>query len=196
MSRRGVEQLIRLAIAAACTLFAGLLLPPELAALFYSEMALPLLAIYMIAVPLVGALLERERIMFEEERRASLGAEIDADTGLRGQKRFARDVAHATAAGSDNPVIGAIVLKVRDRGDWGTPAMDQLFGDRCAHMLNDGTVSAWRHARDGAGSTAFAGETVCGADVSLTSCIRRAMHRHIPSGRCYDGLWRRSHIPT
>jgi hypothetical protein len=182
MSRRGVEQLIRLAIAAACTLFAGLLLPPELAALFYSEMALPLLAIYMIAVPLVGALLERERIMFEEERRASLGAEIDADTGLRGQKRFARDVAHATAAGSDNPVIGAIVLKVRDRGflnhHWGTPAMDQLLGGvrhRCAHMLNDGTVIGL--ADDGSLLL-----SVSAQDWGRIDSLRAKLHRVIADG--------------
>lgn len=132
LSRRGFEQFFHLALATCLSLIGGLFLPTELAAWFYRELALPLVATYLVTVPLVAALLERERMLQDGGRATALQEEIDPETGLRGQLGFARDVAHATASGTQAPLVGAIILTIRDRNflthHWGKSAMGHVLG--------------------------------------------------------------------
>lgn len=132
VAQRKARHLVWLALATSLSLVGGVFLPFELSAWFFGEVALPLAAIYLVSVPLVAALLERERILVEQDKVSDIGEGIDADTGLRGQDRFARDVAHATASGAYAPMAGAIIVKIRDRGfltgQWGQSVIGHLLG--------------------------------------------------------------------
>lgn len=176
VSQRRAKHLIWLAPATSLSLLGGVLLPGELSAWFFAEVALPLGVIYLLSVPLVAALLERERILVEKDKVPNIGEGIDAETGLRGQERFARDVAHATASGAYAPIAGAIIVKIRDRGfltgQWGQSVMGHLLGglrhrfaqfdhgDRVVGIKNDGCFLISVAAKDWARVDKFRADLV------------------------------------
>jgi GGDEF domain-containing protein len=132
MKRRGLRQLLMLAALTCCSMVAGVILPTQLAVWFYSTAALPLAVMYMVAVPAVGALLERERTMLHLEGAMKAAAHTDMASGLFTRHAFAREVAHVSAAGGLPPIAAVVVLTVQHRrflsAHWGAAIMGHILG--------------------------------------------------------------------
>jgi len=98
VERRTLGMLVMLALAMSLHLLGALALPREMALVFFTEAAGPILLINLMAVPLIGQLLEREnrRIAYVHRMTAARGP--ISDPHLLPPDAFARDMANAYAA--------------------------------------------------------------------------------------------------
>ncbi|MEJ6395714.1 LytS/YhcK type 5TM receptor domain-containing protein [Gymnodinialimonas sp. 2305UL16-5] len=107
---RNFSALLCLALAMSTHLLAAVVLPRDLAVWFYTIAAGPILALNLIAVPLIGGLLEREhrRILRENQLKAALST--DPGSGLLTGPAFVRDVTNAFAAHPFGTFAGLLVF--------------------------------------------------------------------------------------
>lgn len=177
--RRGLRPLIGLAALTCCSLAAGLVLPAQLAAWFYTAAAPPLAVMYLVAVPAVGALLERERRMLQMEDAMKAAARTDAASGLFTRQAFAREIAHLSASANLPAVAAVVVLTVRHRrflsDHWGTAIMGHILGGlrhRLASLVCHGAMLG--KSRDGRILIAVTEQELAGID-DLRIALRRAV---------------------
>jgi hypothetical protein len=87
-----------LAIAMSAHLLGALALPRDMALWFFTQAAGPIFMMNLLAVPLIGALLERENRRISRENRMAAAATCDPASGLLLPAAFLRDIADAYAA--------------------------------------------------------------------------------------------------
>lgn len=116
-SVRGARPLMALGVVMCSHLVAAVLLPVDIAIWFLTVAAPPIVALNLVSIPLVGALLERERQLMAGETRLKASASTDPDTGLLTQAAFAREVSLASSAGRTSPVAGILIVGIGNRKD-------------------------------------------------------------------------------
>lgn len=117
MKQRGLGMLLLLAAAMSTHIASGVAVPREMAIWFYTVAAGPIVLVNFIAVPLIGALLERENRRIRNENTLSAAITRDAETGLLTGPAFVRDITDAYAAQPFNSFVGFLVV-APDRGLW------------------------------------------------------------------------------
>ena len=146
---RGARSLMVLAVMGSAHLAAFVLLPPNLAAWFLSNAAPILLGLNVLAIPLVGSLLERERGLL-----ASFdGASEEAPPGGDGPLPIAAlgwAMAHSAVVGGLRGPVACVAIRLRHRGLvarlWGSEvdrAALEVLGSRLAGVIPDGGVVGW-----------------------------------------------------
>ncbi len=107
---RNFGALLLLALAMSSHMLAALILPRDLAVWFYTSAAGPILAMNLFAVPLIGALLERENQRILRESKQAAVALRDPNTGLLTGQAFVREVTNAFAAHPLDSFAGVLVI--------------------------------------------------------------------------------------
>ncbi|MBY4894552.1 hypothetical protein KUL25_17475 [Rhodobacteraceae bacterium N5(2021)] len=115
--KRSFKMLLVLAIAMSSHLLAGFVLPDDLAAWFFTTAALPLFAMNLLAIPLIGYVLERENRRIQREHRMAAAMTRDPETGLLTGAAFVRDVTNAFAALPYGTFSGFLKISV-NTGGW------------------------------------------------------------------------------
>lgn len=123
---RNFGGLVLLGLMMSSHLFAGLILPHEMAVWFFTTAAAPILAINLIAIPLIGFLLERENYRIRRENRLAASATHDAVSGLLLAPAFLRDATNAYAARPFGTYAGFLTIEPV-QGLWRTAV--GLFGE-------------------------------------------------------------------
>ncbi|PWJ22479.1 LytS/YhcK type 5TM receptor domain-containing protein [Jannaschia seohaensis] len=143
---RPLSSFLVLALLSLSTLAGALLLPAEIAAVFYARSAPLLTCIYLTVIPALALLLERQRVDMQREAwaRAAVGARTTP--GFEGPEALARSLARAESGGRFRD--GAVVLSLRFRSSrlalslWGADveiAVLRELRDRIAALLPPGT---------------------------------------------------------
>ena len=125
INRRGLGSLLALAGAMSIHVTSGVLVPYDMAVWFFSVAALPMVMVNLVAVPFIGALLERENRRIQHENRLSAAATRDPDTGLLTGPAFVRDLTNTYATQPFGTFAGFLVVSP-DVGMWSS--MTGLFG--------------------------------------------------------------------
>lgn len=179
MSSRGVKPLLGLALCVTVSLASGVLLPAPWRGWFFAEAAPALALGYMLAVPAIGALLERERIMLMVEERMRAAARATPDTGLYTLRDFARRIAEISATGAGAPVAAVMVLDLRPgmllSSHWGEAVMGHILTGlrgRVAGLARHGDMLAKLNDRSIA--LGLTGDEIAKA-ADLATQIRRIM---------------------
>lgn len=171
-SVRNGFHLLALAGAAVFSLGAGVILPDPLRTWFFEVAALPLAVMYLISVPIIGSLLERERAILlaeEVERKATL---VERRSGLLRQSDFLRELANRLASETPHDRVSALlVVSLRHRkwmvAHWGPAILGHIMGGlrhRLSGMVTHGS---------------FLGVTACG-DILIPLTRQEAMdHSHL-----------------
>lgn len=113
LGRRRFRDLLGLAVCVSASLTGAVSLPAPHGAWFFSQAAPALAAAYLVAIPAIGALLERERIILKLEDDMKADARIDPASGLYTVPGFARRIAETSATGRVAPVRAVMVLELR-----------------------------------------------------------------------------------
>lgn len=113
VEKRGLGAMVLLALVMSVHLASALVLPETAREWFYAQAALPLLVVNLIAVPLVGLILEGERIRHRDKRRLQASSVFDPDTGLRNFESFTRQCAIKSVAMDDGSYKLVLVLRLR-----------------------------------------------------------------------------------
>ncbi|MEX3017016.1 LytS/YhcK type 5TM receptor domain-containing protein [Gymnodinialimonas hymeniacidonis] len=117
LPKRNFGMLLLLALAMSAHLLGAVALPRDLAVWFYTSAAGPILVMNLIAVPLIGALLEREnRRILAEEEHASMRSKYP-NTGLLSGHSLVREVTNAFAAHPLGSLSGILLIEP-DRSVW------------------------------------------------------------------------------
>ncbi|OAN78904.1 hypothetical protein A8B78_00625 [Jannaschia sp. EhC01] len=114
--KRSFGMLLVLAVAMSSHLLAGFALPHDMAVWFFTTAALPLFAMNLLAVPLIGSVLERENRRILKEHRMAAAMTRDPETGLLTGAAFVRDVTNAYAALPYGTFSGFLKISVNTRG--------------------------------------------------------------------------------
>ncbi|MBL4626614.1 MAG: hypothetical protein JKY00_00995 [Roseicyclus sp.] len=112
LEERNFSVLMLLAIAMSAHLLAGLALPNDIAVWFFTTAAGPILAMNLIAIPLIGALLERENRRILQENHMAAAITRDPATGLLTGPAFVRELMNAYAARSFGTYAGFLSIKL------------------------------------------------------------------------------------
>lgn len=146
---RNVGYLVLLALTVSVSLFSGVVLPDPLGAWFLTNAAPVLLVTYLIAIPLVAALLERERVMLATENQMRASGQIDPQTGLVTVTAFAKEVAALSAIGTGPASTGVLILNIRHRGflsaHWGEAIVGHILAGlrlRLSGLVRHGNLMA------------------------------------------------------
>ncbi len=107
---RRFPMLLLLALAMSSHLLGALALPRDMAVWFFTEAAGTILTFNLLAVPLIGALLERENRRIAEENRLCAAMTRDPDSGLLTAAAFMRDLTDAYGARSFGTFAGFVVI--------------------------------------------------------------------------------------
>lgn len=121
--KRNFGMLLYLALAMSCHLLAAVVLPRDVALWFFTTAAGPILALNLLAVPSVGALLERENRRIAKDLRMQVALARGAD-GLLAGPSLVRELTAAFASQPYGTFAGLLVVRGR-RDFW--------------HMLKAGT---------------------------------------------------------
>ncbi len=123
--KRGFGAMIFLALAMSIHLGGALILPEAARDWFLAQAALPLLIVNMLAVPIVGCILEGERLRLRDKCRLHASAAFDPDTGLPNLESFKRQCMIRAVAMDDGSYTQVLVLRLRlyqVLSTWGRPA--------------------------------------------------------------------------
>lgn len=97
VERRNLGMLVLLALAMSAHLLGALALPRDMAIWFFTAAAGPMLLMNLIAVPLIGSLLERENQRIAQDNTMAAAITRDAASGLLTPAAFVRDMTNAYA---------------------------------------------------------------------------------------------------
>lgn len=125
--------LLLLGMAMSTHLLSGLALPREFAIWFFTTAAAPMLAMNLIAVPLIASLLEREIQRIRRDNRFAASATHDAMSGLLLAPAFMREMTNAYAARPFGTYAGFLTIDPA-LGLWRTAV--RLFGEPVAVGLD------------------------------------------------------------
>ncbi|MEM7710861.1 MAG: LytS/YhcK type 5TM receptor domain-containing protein [Pseudomonadota bacterium] len=145
--RRNWLALMCLGLAAPISFLGALMLPYEMTMWFVTQATLPLALVYAITIPLVGNMLERERVRMDTEARLRAAARAEPESGFPDREDLQDEMARSLAAGIFDR--GAAVLQVAFRpglghsGFWGEDVEDLVavsLYQRIAPLLPDGVI--------------------------------------------------------
>lgn len=117
IEQRNLGMLLMLAVAMSSHLAAAFVFPRDVVIWFFTNAAIPIMMVNLVAVPLIGSLLERENRRIRNESRLAAAITHDPQTGLLTGAAFARDVADSYAAQSFGAFAGFLTIKP-DGGLW------------------------------------------------------------------------------
>lgn len=121
MARRKLEHFVLLGALTCLHLLAGLALPETVRTWFFSEAAVPLMALNLAAVPLVGLALEWQRCTMLHEKALRAAARIDPESGLLTARVFRREcMIRATASADGAYSLAAFIRIGKDRWTFGS----------------------------------------------------------------------------
>ncbi len=135
---RNFGGLLLLALAMSTHLLAGLALPQELATWFFTTAAAPILALNLVAVPMIAWLLERENRRIRRDNRLAAAATHDPVSGLLLAPAFMREVTNAYAAQPFGTFAGFLTITPVP-GIWRTAV--GLFGEPAPIALDRQALS-------------------------------------------------------
>lgn len=133
IGERNVAMLLLLALAMSVHLLAGLALPQEMSEWFFTTIALPLFMVNLVAIPLIGSVLERENRRIQREHRMAAAMTRDPDSGLLTGAAFVRDVTNACAAQPYGTFSGFLKISV-NASVW--QSLERVFGSAGKTMLD------------------------------------------------------------
>ena len=110
LPKRNFGMLLLLGLAMSAHLLGALALPRDVAVWFYTSAAGPILLMNLVAVPLIGALLERENQRIQAERDSASHTTRDPNTGFLTGNAFVREVTNAFAAQPLGSFAGVLVI--------------------------------------------------------------------------------------
>ncbi|WP_371154891.1 LytS/YhcK type 5TM receptor domain-containing protein [Jannaschia sp. 2305UL9-9] len=116
MARRRFRALVLLGAVTPLHLIAVLLLPADVAWMFLKGAAPVLSLTYLAVVPVIGMLLERQRIAMKLEARQRAMAALDGDGVFCGPEALARGLVVSEASGVMKRGVSVIGLKLRGSG--------------------------------------------------------------------------------
>lgn len=178
-THRNYGMLMCLALAMSTSLLAGLALPRDLATWFFTTAASPLLALYLVAVPFIGSLLEREHRKIAKENRIKAALSTDPGSGLLTGPAFVRDVTSAFTAHPFGTFAGLLVITHRRNIFQRLLAQPGLSVERLAAIRN-AAAEVMTHS-DLAGFTADGSVFIplTEQEVSRARTLSKAMDREI-----------------
>ncbi|MGX9355376.1 LytS/YhcK type 5TM receptor domain-containing protein [Roseobacteraceae bacterium S113] len=113
MARRHGWPLVALAGLNSVHLLGALALPPDARTWFFSDAALPLIGLNLAILPLVGSVMESERLNALKVARLVTDAQVDPDTGLMRIRSFYREIAARAAAQADGGYETCVSVRLR-----------------------------------------------------------------------------------
>lgn len=114
--KRNFGMLLLLALGMSTHLLAAVALPRDVAVWFFTSAAGPILAMNLLAIPLIGSLLERENRRIQHESRHSSNEMRDPNTGLLAGHSFVREITNAFAAHPLGSFAGLLVIAPEAQG--------------------------------------------------------------------------------
>ena len=109
----GALPLFALGMMMSVHLLAAFVLPFEIAIWFFTHAALPLVALNLLSILVVGWLLERETRLLQFEQSGGPGVHTEPETQMLRTEAFFKDLVHRQVAASPSDVSGVIVLKLK-----------------------------------------------------------------------------------
>ncbi len=147
--RRGPMALLALGALTCLNFVAVVMLPPALAIFYLTQVAPPLAVLYVVAVPLVGGLLQREIDRNAQEGRLRDAAEFGED-GLMPAPALAWAMVHSATVGSLQGPVDCVMIRLRHHGVlarlWGgdvPPAARAALGARLLPLLAPEALVGW-----------------------------------------------------
>ncbi|MFP7570292.1 LytS/YhcK type 5TM receptor domain-containing protein [Marivita sp. S2033] len=125
---RGIAAYLVLAVLMSAHLVAAFLLPGELAHWFFAKAAVPILAINLLVVPLLGSMLDAERRSYDTEQALRASVSVDPDTGLMPLRALERECSVRATALADGSFTQALVIELRQNNlisVWNTHLMQK-----------------------------------------------------------------------
>lgn len=154
IDERNLAMLLMLAVAMSAHLLAGLVLPQEMSVWFFTTAALPLFMLNLVAIPLIGSVLERENRRIQREHRMAAAMTREPDSGLLTGAAFVRDVTNAYAAQPYGTFSGFLKISVNSSVWY---SLERVFGAAGKTVLDSHFLAQhFEHA-------AFAGMAIDGS---------------------------------
>ena len=129
---RGFGSLLLLAGVMSTHLFAAIIMPWDIAFWFYTHAALPLIALNLLVVPLLGGLLERETRIIAAELNLKDAITHHGSTQMLLTKAFFTNLRHRQAAAAPADVSGVLLIDLRRRRQtmniWGADGLETILG--------------------------------------------------------------------
>lgn len=152
--KRDFMTIFALGPALCISLSAVVMLPYEVASWFVLNAAPLLIVLYIITVPVIAFLLERERVMMIEEADLRQATKLGAGEGLMPRNALAWSVAQAATTGSLRDGASVFLLDLRHRGGlarlWGEEVDEIAMAatrDRLNALLPEGGIVGWAQSR-------------------------------------------------
>ncbi|CTQ49887.1 LytS/YhcK type 5TM receptor domain-containing protein [Jannaschia donghaensis] len=147
---RGVMALVALGAAASLHLIGAVLLPLDLMIWFLFNAAPLLIGLNFVAIPIVGALLERERKQIRRVETLTRTAGFTIGKGLMAPEAFEWSLNQSSATGSLHGPASAFGIRIRFQGAlarfWGKDAdiaAMKMFHERLAAVMPAGGIVGW-----------------------------------------------------
>jgi len=116
LSKRGATALFGLGVMISTSLSAGLFLPLPSMLWFFEHAALPLLGLYLAALPAAAYVLERERARILAEDKLKAAAHAHPENGLLTWPHFKRELGCLMTSATPGQISGLAVVRVTNRG--------------------------------------------------------------------------------
>lgn len=125
----GALALVTLGLVGSLHLLGAILLPLNLAVWFLTEAAPAIFVINLLALPVIGSLLERERRRIRREAALKRDADFTIGKGLMGEAAFGWSLGQAASAGTLHDGATLVAVRIRFQG-----ALARFWGQQADHL--------------------------------------------------------------